>query len=131
MTPIYAAAPLSASTFEQRSAHLAAARRFADFLGAGEGFRLVYLPHTQIAMAHGYPALDETAGTRAAGMARCLSIVGQIARMGGELHVLLRADLSMSGGCAAEVAHYRDEGGIVVCGWVEIDGGFLPVEVRS
>ena len=132
MTPtlIYAAAPLSASTSEGRAETLASARRFADWLGCGLGVRLVYCPHVQIAAGHGYPEAGETPETRGAGMARCLAAVGAIARAGGEMHVLLRADGTMSLGCAAEVAHYRDEGGLVVVAWAALDGGYAPREVR-
>lgn len=102
----YIAAPLSAPTEPERRANHARARAFRDVIQA-EGYAC-YLPHDGIGARYGYPERDETPDERLRALAECYAMLDRVCRAGGILVVLLRADGSLSSGCAAEVEYVRE-----------------------
>lgn len=105
MITTYAAAPLSAPTLADRIAHDQRARLFAAHLS----WMHVVSPHDRARVLEGYPIEPER--DRAGAMAWCLAEVERIHRAGGRMDVLLRADGTLSPGCAEEVALWRRLGG--------------------
>lgn len=126
MRLIYLAAPLSAPNRTGREDNLDRARRLRDLIEI-DPLRMVYLPHERIAAAHGYPAADETPEIRAAALDRCFAALRAILDAGGDLHILLRDDGTMSYGCKAEHDHWLEMGGSAPMIWRETAIGFEGV----
>ena len=112
MRLIYLAAPLSAPTWQERAANMARAQQLRDVLERDLGV-MVFLPHERIARPFGYPHEDETDEVRAAAIRSCLTALARIRARGGSLHVLRRADGTVSDGCQVEIDHWTAFGGDV------------------
>lgn len=128
MRLIYLAAPLSSPDRAVRCDQMHAAQQLRDALES-DPCTMVYLPHERIARRHGYPNEDECPAVRLEAMEMCLATLRKINARGGELHVLTRADGSISRGCQAEIEHWEEIGGGMVTiwrptatGWVSADG---------
>lgn len=126
MRLIYLAAPLSAPNIAGREGNLERARRLRDLIEI-DPLRMVYLPHERIAAAHGYPAADETPEVRAAALKQCFAALRAVLRAGGELHILLRKNGTMSHGCKAEHDFWLEMGGSALMIWRETAIGFEGV----